>query len=187
MSTNPQARPHACAYAYLSGPGAARTARRTVTDALTALGALPEAVTDAELAASELAANAHEHATGPSWIMVFTAPGWVRVTVSDSAPRAHLTLPAPSPLPAQLDMADLDALEGDLTAPQGAASRAGTAERSRGLGIVATLAQGRCGVDYAARSKTVWFALALSQDAPAPPPHWDGSRLMCTQRAASSL
>lgn len=159
-------------------------ARDHTRSCLTSLGAGTELTDDAVLAVSELAANAHEHATGPVWMQIWTALGWAFVHVNDSSPHARVRLPRLSELNREWTLDGIDALEGDLSTDQSASSRLGLAERSRGLGIVATLSAGCYGVAYGAECKAVWFALRLHHLAPKAPPLPASAPILVTPKNA---
>lgn len=162
----------------------ASQARAHARSCLPTLGASAELTDDAVLAVSELAANAHEHATGPVWMQIWTALGWAFIHVNDSSPRARVQLPRPSRVAREWSLEDIDALDGDLSTDQATASALGLAERSRGLGIVATLSDGCCGVTYGAHCKAVWFALRLHRLAPKAPPLPDSAPILVTPQTA---
>lgn len=151
----------------LHGPEPARDARDHTARCLLMLGASREAIDDATLAVSELAANAQEHAVGPIWLQVWEALGWAFVHMNDSAP--HLRIDPPTVTPAELTLEELDTLEGDLDLDQHMASLMATCERRRGLGIVTALYGAHWGISYGPASKAVWFALRLRADAPKAP------------------
>jgi len=113
---------------------APRQARAAVRQALAAWGLSPLSA-DAELLASELAANAAEHAGGPGidlYLREHTAPGGqpaITCEVTDTSPAQPQTQPA---------------------APD--------AERGRGLAIVTAIAASN-GITTRPGGKTAWFTL----------------------------
>jgi anti-sigma regulatory factor (Ser/Thr protein kinase) len=113
-------------------PGSARSARQAVRDALTAWG-IEDPDHDAELLASELVANAAEHAPGaPIGLALRLGAGRdITCEVTDASP----TLP-----------------HGRQAGPDD--------ERGRGMAIVSALASAS-GVRAEAGGKTTWFTLAL--------------------------
>ena len=115
---------------------AARQARSAVRAALAAWG-MTDPAGDAELLASELVANAAEHARGPIGLALHrqAAGGGLRCEVTDTSPGQ------PRPRDAGTD-----------------------AERGRGLAIVTALATAS-GVRAEPPGKTTWFTLALQERA----------------------
>jgi anti-sigma regulatory factor (Ser/Thr protein kinase) len=109
-------------------------ARDQLRPALRTLGLDDEAVDETVLAASEIIANATEHAEGPYELRLRTSGGYLVLEVHD---RSHHLQPlpetgsAPAPEPAPSPAERLNALVSEL------------AERGRGLALVHTLVQGR--------------------------------------------
>jgi hypothetical protein len=130
-----------------SGPGNDATRRRPVAlerslggpESLTVLRAwirehvvaVPDALADAQLIATELASNAIEHAPGPRTVRISVTDTVFTVEVDDGAPEAPLTL---------------------------GVSRLG---RHRGRGLLVVNAVGRWGVRRCATGKTVWATIDL--------------------------
>ncbi len=109
-------------------------ARDQLRRALYALGLDEEAVDDTVLAASEIIANATEHADGPYELRLRTSGDYLLIEVHDRSPHLHAlpgTGAAPAAEPSASAAERLDALLGEL------------AERGRGLALVHTLVQGR--------------------------------------------
>jgi hypothetical protein len=123
-------------------------ARAIIRDTLTGWG-LPELAPDCELLASELVANAVEHATGhPIGLTIdeHTPPGqprWIRCAVTDTAPQP--------PVPRQAGPDD---------------------ERGRGLTIVTAIAA-TTGCDITPDGKTTWFTLNTRPQATRAAPEHD--------------
>ncbi|MFC1438001.1 ATP-binding protein [Streptacidiphilus sp. N1-10] len=109
-------------------------AREQLRPALRNLGLDDEAIDDTVLAASEIIANATEHAEGPYELRLRTSGDYLVLEVHDRS--HHLqslpetgSVPAPDPAPGPAER--LNALVGEL------------AERGRRLALVHTLVQGR--------------------------------------------
>ena len=129
-------------WALPGGPGCAGHARRVLREALSSLGVPSDAIADAQLMVSELATNAHQHASGHGphelWLYLRDGPeGGVRCAVFDAF--ADAGLPGYS------------WTSGDC---------------GRGLSIVRDLSGGRWGMRRTlsrlgppVRGKAVWFAL----------------------------
>jgi hypothetical protein len=87
QTTDPLAPPAAWTWPLPDGPECARHARAVLDEALTALGVPAEARADARLMVSELATNAHQHASGRRphelWLSRDAASGTVYCTVFD--------------------------------------------------------------------------------------------------------
>ncbi|MEV3854952.1 ATP-binding protein [Streptomyces sp. NPDC050095] len=147
-------------------PEAPARARASLRFVLTQLGYETEAISDAVLAASELVANATEHAVGPYEMRLRRTPAEVICEVVDRDPR----IPDVSGRPAAaLFEPDPDGRGGGLDALCALLS-----ERGRGLQIVDELTCGawgfRCPGDG---TKVGWLALPK----PAPP-----ARRTCSRR-----
>ncbi|WP_327393158.1 ATP-binding protein [Streptomyces sp. NBC_01186] len=129
-------------------------ARAALRDALGGLGVVREVRTDAELALSELVANATEHACGPYEVRRRrTGTEWIcEVQDSDPAIPDLPSFPVAAPFPAREEHrgAGLDALVAVLS------------ERGRGLRIVNELTGGAWGFRrVGVAGKAVWFAIPL--------------------------
>ncbi|MEV7020818.1 ATP-binding protein [Kitasatospora sp. NPDC093558] len=105
-------------------------ARQSLRDTMDRAGWPSSTIFDAQLALVELLVNAWRHGETPApLVCIITAPGTLRVSVSDESP----TLPECRALP-------------------------GLAESGRGLQLVEGLTH-RWGVDPQQRGKSVWFEL----------------------------
>jgi hypothetical protein len=141
----------ACAFQLPHGLGCAAQARSLLSSAMTALGLPRELVEDGELAVSELATNAFQHAGGTGRDGPATLPElWVWA-------RVH---PAP-----QLVVSVFDA---DPTAMPQVSGAGPLEEYGKGLGIVAAVSacwgcrRSRCRLgNRPAGGKATWFALPL--------------------------
>lgn len=127
-------------------------ARALLGEVLTAVGVEGEAREDAQLALSELVANAAEHAQGPYEVRLrMTTEAWV-CEVADGDARLPRLPESPSSVGCDPEVAgsggrgeesSLDLLE----------------ERGRGLQIVDYLTRGAWGVRVVRAEKVVWFAI----------------------------
>lgn len=126
-------------------------ARRAFSEALAALGIEDEALDDAQLALSELVANADQHACGPYEVRLrATAHMWVCEVADGDA--------CVLPLPARL--ADVSfAAEETHRGVEAEAVVDLLAESGRGLRIVDCLTGGAWGVRTTETAKVVWFAI----------------------------
>jgi anti-sigma regulatory factor (Ser/Thr protein kinase) len=135
----------------LDGARPERLARRVVTDVLAALSISPGRRDDAELAIQELVVNARLYAPGPYELCVRPCEKAVTLAVTDGG-------------------GDHAAIEGRLCGDPAGAVPA-SAERGRGLQIVAALFPGACGAGPAERpapgrparaaAKQVWISVPL--------------------------
>lgn len=133
-------------------PGGAVQARAALRGALDQLGYGADVIDDVLLCASELVANAVEHADGPYEMRLRAVGGVVVCEVDDHDPRI--------PQVAAFDGAPLYAAEerhrgGGL---EGLASV--LSERGRGLAIVHTLTNGAWGFRVSGTTKTAWLAIS---------------------------
>jgi hypothetical protein len=162
----------ACAFQLPYGPGCAGQARSLLGSAMSALGLPRELIDDGELAVSELATNAYQHAGRPAGpdrpVVVPELWVWARMC------------PAP-----QLVVSVFDA---DRTGLPRMGSAGPLEERGKGLGIVAAVSacwgchpsRGRLGNRLVA-GKATWCALPL-------PASWpDAGRLIEPSAAAQEL
>ncbi|MEU5839378.1 ATP-binding protein [Streptomyces diacarni] len=129
-------------------------ARRALDEALTRLGVEEEVREDAQLALSELVANAAEHARGPYEVRLQRVlSGWV-CEVGDGDPQLpELPQLPPSPLfPPEEEGCGggLDALLSVLE------------ERGRGLQVVHQLTGGGWGFYRAGSTKVAWFVVGAA-------------------------
>ena len=135
-------------------PSPTTRARTALRCALDQLGYEGEAISDAVLAASELVANATEHAVGPYEMCLRSTATEIICEIWDCDPRIPElpAFPAVAPFtPVEEDRGGgLDALCALL------------AERGRGLLIVNELTKGAWGFRREARSKAAWLAIPLN-------------------------
>ncbi|MFI0355057.1 ATP-binding protein [Actinomadura sp. 9N407] len=132
--------PRGLAWTLPAGPGCASHARRVLAEALAEAGVDRSVIGDAQLMASELATNAHQHARdhGPHELWLYTGPpGETRCAVFDRHVSARLT--------------GYSWTSGDF---------------GRGLSIVQELSEGRWGMLRAlsrrtprVQGKAVWFTI----------------------------
>ncbi|AXK35861.1 ATP-binding protein [Streptomyces armeniacus] len=154
-AVNPDARPWRGTVIYRWGEETANPtagARAALSDALTAAGVEGEAREDAQLALSELVANAAEHAQGPYEVRLrMTAETWV-CEVADGDTRLPRLSAGPPSVPFHPEKAGFgggveECLLGLLE------------ERGRGLRIVDYLTRGAWGFRVSEAAKVVWFAI----------------------------
>jgi anti-sigma regulatory factor (Ser/Thr protein kinase) len=107
---------------------------------------------DIDLAASEVVANATEHAEGPYELRLRTFERYLVVEVHD---RGHELPELPG------DHADTGALRPDNLESLPDALLAGLSERGRGLGIVSALVEGRLAVRKTPTGKCVAIAVPM--------------------------
>jgi anti-sigma regulatory factor (Ser/Thr protein kinase) len=135
-------------------PGGAVRARAALRGALDQLGYGADVVDDVLLCASELVANAVEHAEGPYEMRLRVVGGVVVCEVDDRDPRIpQVAACASSPLYAVEERhrgGGLDALALVLS------------ERGRGLRIVDVLTNGAWGFRVSGTTKTAWLACRAS-------------------------
>ncbi|WP_323137170.1 ATP-binding protein [Streptomyces sp. NBC_01764] len=128
-------------------------ARRALREALNRAGLAGEVVDGAALAASELVANATEHAVGPYKMVLRRSASGLVCEVHDHDPYVPVfPHPAPDELPCDGDSSDevVELL----------------AERGRGLRIVDQLTVGRWGFDRIDDGgKVAWMSVSVSDDA----------------------
>jgi anti-sigma regulatory factor (Ser/Thr protein kinase) len=133
-------------------PGGAVRARAALRGALDQLGYGADVVDDVLLCASELVANAVEHAEGPYEMRLRVVGGVVVCEVDDRDPRIpQVAACASSPLYAVEERhrgGGLDALASVVS------------ERGRGLAIVHTLTNGAWGFRVSGTTKTAWLAIS---------------------------
>lgn len=139
-----------------STPCAARCARAALRRALEAVGLAEDAISDAVLAASELVANATDHASGPYEITLRPSRSVLICEVFDCDPRipeAHISpmISVPPPVP--------DDGGGEVEDPS-----VHLAERGRGLLIVDQLTRGAWGFRLSGDGrKAAWMAIPVAE------------------------
>ncbi|MGW3952885.1 ATP-binding protein [Streptomyces sp. NPDC004752] len=132
-------------------PDAPAQARATLRCALDQLGFGGEAISDAVLAVSELAANATQHAVGPYELRLRRTAAGVICEVEDHDPR----IPEVPAFPATAPYAPArENRGGGLEALCAVLSESG-----RGLHIVHELTKGAWGFRGREKTKTAWFAV----------------------------
>lgn len=123
-------------------------ARAALRHEVTVLGLSEETSSAAVLAASELIANAVEHASGPYELRVHRIAGNLVCEVLDHGPSVP-------------ELPVVDSSEGEFSAADCENSLARLPERGRGLRIVHEISCGALGVRFLGERKAMWFAMRL--------------------------
>lgn len=136
---------HACAWHVPSDATIAQRSRALTRSALDGMDVEHDEMDSAELMVSELATNALQHAEPPYGLRIWCAGQIAVVEMFDASP-ALPTLPCATPS----SISDVGQIIMEPT---------GLQECGRGLPLVSSVSNGRCGSDPLATGKKTWFAV----------------------------
>ncbi|GAB3474649.1 ATP-binding protein [Nocardiopsis coralliicola] len=137
---------HACAWHVPSGPSIAQRARTLTRCALDSMEVAADEIDVAELMVSELATNSLRHAAPPYGLRIWCAGQIAVVEMFDASP----ALPAlPCTTPSSIGEAGQSMVESTRLE-----------ECGRGLPLISSFSNGRCGSDSLAGGKKTWFAVS---------------------------